>query len=193
MKRKLRILTAACLAAVFVCLPVLGSADPVIPETWDGVMEIYGEAEITQIEQPVYSTQKYSWQDINSEGILGATTVAPYAADGSYIPEDLWPETKPATGQHALGINMNAWNYALVELVILGDVIGSGTLSIAQLTRLAQALNGSAPLEGVYAQAGDLSGDGQIGISDLSILARWLTGRVPRSGDGLAAQMTALF
>lgn len=175
------------------CLPAAAGAEPVIPETWDGVLEIYGAAPVVPVEQPVYATQKYDWQFISEQDVAGATMVAPYAGDGTYIPADAWAQTRPATGQRALGINMNDATYALVELIILGDVTGTGVLSIAQLTRLAQALNGSAPLEGVYAQAGDLNGDGQIGIADLPILAQWLTGRVPRTDARLDADMAVLF
>lgn len=193
MSPKLRILLAACLAAVLACLPAFGSAEPAIPDTWDGVVEIYGKADVVQVKQPVYTTQKYDWNMISEEGIMGATTVAPYAADGVYLPPDTWAETLPSTGQHALGINMNNSTYALVELVILGDVAGNGRLSIVQLTRLAQALNGTMPLTGVYAEAGDLNDDGGVGIADLTILAQWLTGRVPRERLDLPVQMAAAF
>ena len=47
-------------------------------------------------------------------------------------------------------------NIRTTEMVVKGDVLGTGILSVAQLVRLAQALNGSAPLFGAYLLAGDL-------------------------------------
>lgn len=63
----------------------------------------------------------------------------------------------------------------LITVVIPGDVAGSGILNIAQVTRLASALNGALPLTGPYLQAGLLTGGSRISVSDLVTLAKWLT------------------
>lgn len=52
-------------------------------------------------------------------------------------------------------------------IIVQGDVIGSGTMSLTQLVRLAQAFTGKEPLEGPYLLAGDIGGDGLITLSDL--------------------------
>ena len=62
-----------------------------------------------------------------------------------------------------------------VTVVVKGDVLGTGLLDIGQLTRLAQDLNGTEPLTGVYRDAAQLSGNsGSINIVDLVILATML-------------------
>ena len=60
-------------------------------------------------------------------------------------------------------------------IVVTGDVLGTGVLNIAQLTRMAKALNGSDPLTGVYEKAGCFNGS-SIMIADLVAMARLLQG-----------------
>lgn len=196
MKRKVRLILAACLAAALACLPVSGLADPIVPDTWEGVEEIYGGPDVVPLDFPVYLSQRLSWLsvlDMDELSGYGSLMVVPYAADGNLISEADWADARPATGQHALGINLDQSNYVMVSLIIKGDVLGTGLLNIAQLTRLAQDLNGSKPLAGVYAEAGDLNGNGRIDIGDLPILAQWLTGRIPRTGASLPGLLSALF
>lgn len=174
---------AAVLAAALLGAPAAALADPVIPDTWEGVMDIYGGAEVIALDFPVYASQGYNWADILSLDELnefGDLELTPYLQDGAVISAEERPLSRPATGEHALVIDTEKQNYALFELVITGDVLGTGSLNIAQLVRMAQAVNGSAPLEGVYAQAGDLNGDGSISIADLVILGQWISGRYPR-------------
>lgn len=53
-------------------------------------------------------------------------------------------------------------------VIVTGDVIGSGIMSLAQLVRLAGAVSGAgAPLEGPYLEAADFDGSGKLGLSDL--------------------------
>lgn len=52
-------------------------------------------------------------------------------------------------------------------LVLQGDVLGSGSMNISQVVRVAQALTGVRPLEGAYLKAGDFNGTGKIDIADL--------------------------
>lgn len=54
-----------------------------------------------------------------------------------------------------------------VTVVVRGDVLGTGRMSLSQVVRLAAALRGQEPLEGPYLAAGDLDGSGSITISDL--------------------------
>lgn len=53
------------------------------------------------------------------------------------------------------------------EICVTGDVLGTGLLSVAQVVRMATALRGTAPLNGVYLLAGDLNETGAVDISDL--------------------------
>ena len=194
MKRRLSLILAVCLA-VMVCAPAGVLADPVIPETWEGVQEIYGGPEIVPLDFPVYLSQRLNWMsvlDMEELSEYGSLLVAPYAADGSLIPEDAWADAVPATGQHVLGISLELSSYVMIELIIQGDVLGTGQLNIAQLTRLAQAINGSNPLSGPYEQAADLNGSGAVDIGDLTLLAQWLTGRIPRTAGSLSALLGVL-
>lgn len=53
------------------------------------------------------------------------------------------------------------------SLVVMGDVLGTGTISLSQLTRLAGALYGGAELPAVYALAGCVSGGDALSLTDL--------------------------
>lgn len=74
--------------------------------------------------------------------------------------------------------------------VVRGDVLGSGTITIAQLVRLAGHLSGAAPLEGVYLAAANATGplDEAPDIADLTWQARQLTS-VPAVGQEQAQQI----
>lgn len=53
-------------------------------------------------------------------------------------------------------------------VVVSGDVIGTGIISLAQLVRLAGVFSGSgSPLKGAYLAAGDFNANGEIGLGDL--------------------------
>lgn len=69
-----------------------------------------------------------------------------------------------------------------IGIVVSGDVLGTGRLNITQLVRLAQSLNGSKPLEGLYRMAGDLNGDGNVSIVDLVAEAKLLTAQTISEG-----------
>lgn len=61
-------------------------------------------------------------------------------------------------------------------LVMNGDVLGSGMMSISQLVRMAKALTGAEPLTGVYLLAADLNNSGALDIGDLAAESKLLTG-----------------
>lgn len=53
-------------------------------------------------------------------------------------------------------------------VIVRGDVLGTGVMSLSQLTRLAEVYGGTAPaLEGPYLQAADFNADGRITLTDL--------------------------
>lgn len=52
-------------------------------------------------------------------------------------------------------------------VVVQGDVVGNGVMSLTQLVRMANGYRGTQPLEGAYALAGDLNGSGTIDLSDV--------------------------
>ena len=66
-------------------------------------------------------------------------------------------------------------------IIVKGDVLGAsntgkvGTLAINQLVRMAQDLNETRPLEGIYEMAGDFNGNGGIDIADLVAEAQLLS------------------
>lgn len=102
---------------------------------------------------------------------------AGHLVSGLYAPNDILyvvnvigdpvPYDQPiATGDSVLWIDASG-NDRQTEMVVKGDVLGTGILSIAQLVRLAKALNGSWPLYGPYFLAGDLNSSGRIDIADL--------------------------
>lgn len=115
---------------------------------------------------------------------IGAPMTAGYLASGLYAPYGALYVVNPqgnrvppydpvSTGDSVLWTD-GYGNDRSTELVVKGDVLGSGTLSIAQLVRMAKALNGSWPLEGVYLIAADLNGSGGLDIADLVLEAQLL-------------------
>lgn len=90
--------------------------------------------------------------------------------EAEFITDD--PQTPAATGLAALWTSEG--KTASAALVVGGDVLGSGVLNIAQLVRMAQALNGTRPLSGVFLAAADFNGGG-LEITDLVHEAELLT------------------
>ena len=56
---------------------------------------------------------------------------------------------------------------AEATIIDAGDVLGTGIIAINQVVRMAQDLNGTRALEGIYQQAGDFNDSGSIDIADL--------------------------
>lgn len=54
-------------------------------------------------------------------------------------------------------------------IVIQGDIMGNGVMSLTQLTRMASAYQGTLrpPLEGAFLLAADFDGNGQLTLTDL--------------------------
>lgn len=66
------------------------------------------------------------------------------------------------------------------QIVVRGDVLGTGIIGLSQLARLAQAFSGVRPLEGVFMDAGDINETGTIELADLTMLASYvMTGTMP--------------
>lgn len=61
-------------------------------------------------------------------------------------------------------------------VLVMGDVLGTGLINIAQLVRMAKDLNGSQVLLGVFRMAGDWNGSGAVDIADLVREAQVLNG-----------------
>lgn len=95
--------------------------------------------------------------------------VLPDGIEGTVLRGDVTVSAKEivATGDtvvFALGEEVAAQ----ATVVVAGDVIGSGIMSLAQLVRLAGALSGTgAELTGPYLAAADLDGSGILSLSDL--------------------------
>lgn len=95
-------------------------------------------------------------------GGRGVEQEAVLEKDGKILPR----EDNVATGQK---ICIYDQGVALSEstVIVIGDVVGTGRAGLAQLIRMAKALDGSMPLEGIYAKAADITGDGKFGLDDL--------------------------
>lgn len=57
--------------------------------------------------------------------------------------------------------------YDEAVIVVQGDVLGSGKMSIAQLVAICRAVTGAHPLRGAYLLAGDFNSNGSIDIADV--------------------------
>ena len=66
-------------------------------------------------------------------------------------------------------------HFLIVNDVVMGDVLGTGKMTIAQVIRLARAVTGVEPLEGAYLLAGSFDGTGNLTIADLVAEAKMLT------------------
>ncbi|MBD5559617.1 MAG: hypothetical protein HDQ87_04555 [Clostridia bacterium] len=165
-------LPAAVLMIYLLAAPAAGLASPL---TWDDELAAHPDHTITDFTMDLNVTAAITWENVVAQ--LGATApvnVLIFAAEGIQI-NFLTDHLPIATGQHvsvALRDDPRAVN--LMQVIIRGDVTGSGRLNIAQLVRLAGALNGTRPLDGLYALAGDVNGSGSLNIADLTQLASWL-------------------
>lgn len=102
-----------------------------------------------------------------SEFLAQASWVAPkpqLLKDGSPVA----PDELVATGQTLRVFGIDAPGTPLdVPVVVIGDVTGTGQAGLGQITRIAQAMTGREPLEGIWLAAGDINGSGQIDLGDL--------------------------
>lgn len=70
---------------------------------------------------------------------------------------------------------------AEITVIVAGDVLGIGVMSLSQIVRMASAMSGEEPLEGHFLAAADFSSTGQIGLSDIVQEASLLRG--PREAE----------
>lgn len=104
-----------------------------------------------------------------------ATALVFGGEDQTLLADDALTAEKVSTGQAVALFSKDAEPESFSEIIVSGDVLGTGEFNIAQLTRLAQAVNGSKPLTGVYLAAGKVAGGEELSISDLVAAARMLT------------------
>lgn len=168
-----RVLSAAVVAVVLLTAftPAAGLAE----SAWDEVLAAYPDHSIEDFVMDLDVTRTLTWAAV--VGQLGAesqVTVRVFGRNGSQL-NVLTDRVPIATGEHvSVTLVEDIRGVRLFQVIVRGDVLGTGQLSIAQVVRLAAALNGTHPLSGLYAQAGDLNGSGRIDISDLTVLAGWL-------------------
>lgn len=81
-----------------------------------------------------------------------------------------------ATGMIIQDYDENNKLVSSATVVVRGDVIGTGRISLTQLVRMASAMSGAEPLEGPYLMAGDWTGTGEITLTDLVREAEVLKG-----------------
>lgn len=80
---------------------------------------------------------------------------------------ELQPDALVATGQFLSYGTHEAPMQDGVLLVVPGDVLGTGKVGIGQIVRIARALSGAEPLQGIWLLAGDMDHSGRIDLSDL--------------------------
>lgn len=85
-----------------------------------------------------------------------------FRADGTEYPE----ETALCTGAVARFYNGEQQIFE-ATLVFMGDVLGTGGISLSQVTRIVQAYTRSDPLEGVYLMAADWQHTGKVDLTDV--------------------------
>lgn len=112
----------------------------------------------------VISGLTVSRQAIPASTLLPLTRSAT-SADAAY-PEGTAPDAPAATGLEVSWTDLDN-NRIDARFVVRGDVLGTGIMSLSQLTRLASAYCGTQPLEGVYLAAADLDGSGGLTLTDL--------------------------
>ena len=83
-----------------------------------------------------------------------------------------------STGQEVRVLSGNGLLLAEAKIVVMGDVLGTGRLSIAQLVRLAKACIGERDLSGVYLMAGDFQENRFIDIADVAREANMIVERL---------------
>ena len=83
-----------------------------------------------------------------------------------------------STGQEVRVLSGNGLLLAEAKIVVMGDVLGTGRLSIAQLVRLAKACIGERDLSGVYLIAGDFQENRFIDIADVAREANMIVERL---------------
>lgn len=96
------------------------------------------------------------------------------------VTEVMFGEALPADHIVSTGLNLelkaqDGDTDEAMQIVVSGDVLGTGAMNISQLVRMAKAVNGSEALTGLYLIAGDLTGDGAVNVADLVREARLLT------------------
>lgn len=95
-------------------------------------------------------------------GVQGGTSVTVVNADGV----EASPAAPLRTGQ-VVTVVQNGEIVMEAPVVVRGDVLGTGEMTLAQVVRLADALRGVSPLEGAFLQAGDFTGSGTVTLTDL--------------------------
>lgn len=166
------------LALLLAVTPPGVMASAAVPATWQGVLEEYPNHEVQPFTMPLNQTCRLVWNDVLAQ-LSGGTplTLGVFSADGQRLNTE-GNDVRLCTGQHAsVVVTADTRRANLYDVIILGDVLGTGQLNIAQVTRLANALTGARPLSGPYALAADVDGGGALNIVDLVRLCRWLTGR----------------
>ena len=85
------------------------------------------------------------------------------------------PTDPIATGMHVVVTAQDGTVLIDTTVVVMGEVLGTGIMNIAQIVRAAQDLNGTRALTGPYLAAADFNGNGFVDISDLVRMAWILT------------------
>lgn len=86
--------------------------------------------------------------------------------DAHFTTDDVTDDTPAGTGL-AITWTRRDGSQGQATLVVAGDVLGTGVLSLSQLQRMALAFTGQEPLTGAYLDAADVNGSGSLSLSDI--------------------------
>lgn len=90
-------------------------------------------------------------------------TVEVVNAEGETVP----PTDPISTGQVVQVVDASGNVISSSVVVIQGDVLGTGRMSLTQLVRMVDAFNGKTPLEGAFLAAGKFTDGDRINLTDL--------------------------
>lgn len=154
--------------------------------TWSDILERYPGKPVQTMAASLDNTYWRNWQQAREELMEQGMTMDLFTAGGAYLPLGAEP-ARIATGQFGCFYHADYPEGARLFVVVnKGDVLGTGTLTVAQMVRMAASITNRRPLTGVYALAGDISGDGVVDVLDLVYLAKWLRDSTSRPGSRTA-------
>lgn len=95
--------------------------------------------------------------------------------EGNLLSEETMETQIVCTGGNLAVFGPGAQPEEFYTVVVRGDVLGTGKLTIAQVVRVAQAMNGTEPLEGAFLKAAEINEQEGVDIGDLVTISRWLS------------------
>lgn len=183
MKKTVRRIAMVLLVCLYL-LPTVAWAERNDTVSWQVLLELFPDTPRETYDKPIYATQHKTWLEFVSDREFDSNgRIFPmiYDESGKLMQINTLEFSHICTGDHIANTSeYDSGDLMMVtfeDVIIRGDVIGTGRLTISQLVRLAEALNGEKALTGPYLEAADVNGDGKPAtLPDLVKLGRWLIG-----------------